>query len=69
MKNLIYSIQGGLYNMSDFSTSLSKVNDAYFPMIEKQLSGKGIVMGQYARQCVMTAISAINAVLDSNQLT
>jgi hypothetical protein len=55
--------------MSDFSTALSKVNDAYFPMIEKQLSGKGIVMGQYARQCVMTAISAINAVLDSNQLT
>lgn len=51
------------------ATALTKVNDAYFPMIEKQLSGKGLIMDQYSRQCVMAAISAINVVLDSKAIS
>ncbi|WP_373896352.1 hypothetical protein [Virgibacillus sp. CBA3643] len=47
-----------------FSTALSKVNDAYFPMIEQQLTGNGIEMDDYSKQCVMNAISAINNTLD-----
>ncbi|MDO7908462.1 hypothetical protein Q5741_18845 [Paenibacillus sp. JX-17] len=51
--------------MNDFSTVLSKVNDNYFPMIERQLTGNGIEMDQYSKSCVINAISAINSVLDA----
>lgn len=51
--------------MSDFSTTLSKVNDNYFPMIERQLIGNGVNMDEYAKSCVLNAISAINNALDS----
>jgi hypothetical protein len=53
-----------LATQSDFQTGLSKISNTFFPMIEKQLSGNGIVMDHYQKQCVMNAISAINSVLD-----
>lgn len=54
--------------MSDFSTVLTKVNDNYFPMIERQLTGNGIEMDEYSKSCVLNAISAINTVLDSKSI-
>ncbi|MCM2674057.1 hypothetical protein [Alkalicoccobacillus plakortidis] len=54
---------------STFSTALTKVNDSFFPMIEKQLTGNGIKMDNYSKQCVLTAISSINNVLDSKGIT
>lgn len=49
-----------------FSTALAKINDAYFPMIERQLTGNGINMDEYAKSCVLNAISSINNVLDTS---
>lgn len=49
----------------EFSTGLAKINDSYFPMIEKQLTGNGIQMDDYSKQCVLNAISSINNVLDT----
>lgn len=49
-----------------FSTALTKVNETYFPMIERQIAGNGIKFDDYAKQCVLNAISAINNVLDTN---
>ncbi|WP_374019044.1 hypothetical protein ABU162_04655 [Paenibacillus thiaminolyticus] len=48
-----------------FSTALTKVNDIFLPMIESQLTGHGINMDQYSKQCVMSAISSINTALDA----
>lgn len=53
----------------EFATALTKVNNAYFPMIERQLSGNGIRMDDYAKQCVINAISSIHTALDSKGLT
>lgn len=55
--------------MSDFSTVLTKVSDNYFPMIERQLTGNGIEMDQYAKSCVLNAISAINTALDTKGIS
>ncbi|WP_152828084.1 hypothetical protein [Paenibacillus glucanolyticus] len=57
--------------MSDqtYSTGLTKVNDAFLPMIESQLVNNGINMDQYSKQCVMNALSSINAALDAKGLT
>lgn len=52
-----------------YSTGLTKVNDTFLPMIENQLVSNGINMDQYSKQCVMNALSSINAVLDSNGIT
>ncbi|MGG1638270.1 hypothetical protein [Paenibacillus sp. NRS-1760] len=52
-----------------YSTALTKVNDTFLPMIENQLVGNGLNMDQYAKQCVMNALSAINSALDAKQLT
>ena len=49
-----------------FETSLTKINNTYFPMIENQLIGNGIQMDDYAKQCVFNAISSINQTLDTN---
>lgn len=49
---------------ADFQTGLTKISNTFFPMIEKQLSGNGIDMDHYQKQCVMNAISSINSVLD-----
>lgn len=55
--------------MSDFSTTLSKVNENYFPMIERQLIGNGVKMDEYAKSCVLNAISGINNALDSKGIS
>jgi hypothetical protein len=55
--------------MSDFSTVLTKVNDNYFPMIERQLTGNGIQMDQYSKSCVINAISSINSAMDAKGIT
>jgi hypothetical protein len=47
-----------------YQTPLTKISNTFFPMIEKQLSGNGIEMDHYQKQCVMNAISAVNSVLD-----
>lgn len=52
-------------SQSTFATGLTKVNNTFLPMIESQLTGNGIKMEQYARQCVMNALGAINAVVES----
>lgn len=51
-------------NQKQFSTSLAKINDAYFPMIESQLKGNGIDMDDYSKRCVLNAISSINNALE-----
>lgn len=51
--------------MTTFSTGLVKVTELFAPMIERQLTGNGVQMDQYSKQCVVNAISAINTVLDS----
>lgn len=48
-----------------FAPAISKVNNAFLPMIERQLSGNGIVMDSYAKQCVLAALSAIHTALES----
>ncbi|WP_342505664.1 hypothetical protein [Sporosarcina sp. FSL K6-2383] len=52
-----------------YSTALTKISNTFFPMIEQQLTGNGLSMDHYAKQCVMSAISSINAVLDSKNVT
>ena len=54
---------------SQFSTALAKVNNTYIPMITDQLEGNGIDMDQYAKQCVLNSISAINKALDEKGLS
>jgi len=48
-----------------YETGLTKISNTFFPMVESQLVGNGLKMDDYAKQCVMSAISSINAVLDS----
>ncbi|WP_127580934.1 hypothetical protein [Paenibacillus koleovorans] len=55
--------------MSNFSTGLVKVTETYAPMIERQLSGNGVHLDPYGKQCVVNAISAINTVLESKAIT
>lgn len=50
-------------------TQLAKVNDTYLPMITDQLENNNITFSQYAKSCVVNAISAINTVLDTNGIT
>lgn len=49
-----------------YETGLTKISNAMYPMIEKQLEENNIEMGQYSKQCTMNAITAINNVLDTN---
>jgi hypothetical protein len=55
--------------LTTFATGLVKVTETYAPMIERQLSGNGVHLDPYGKQCVINAISAINTVLDSKGLT
>lgn len=55
--------------MADFGTALTKVNDVYFPLIQKQLDGNGVNMDGYTRQCVLNAIGSINAVMSTKGIT
>jgi len=52
-----------------YETGLTKISNTFFPMIESQLTGNGLKMDDYAKQCVMSAISSINAVLDSKNVS
>lgn len=49
-----------------FNTYLAKVNDAYMPMIERQMAENSITFGDYSKRCVMNAIGTINQVLDKS---
>ena len=72
MTNMLMKDKGGINlsnqneiaTQSGFQTGLTKISNTFFPMIEKQLTGNGIVMDSYQKQCVMNAISSINSVLD-----
>lgn len=50
----------------EFSTAIAKINDTYFPLIERQLTGNGIQMDDYSKQCVLNAISSINNALEES---
>lgn len=47
-----------------YTTALAKVNETYLPLITHQIEGNGIKFDEYAKNCVLHAISAINATLD-----
>lgn len=49
-----------------YETQLAKVNNLYLPMITNQLENNNITLSEYAKTCVVNAISAINGVLDTN---
>jgi hypothetical protein len=49
-----------------FTTVLAKANDAYFALVDRQLSGRGITMDDYAKRCLISAIAAINNALDAS---
>lgn len=49
----------------EFETQLSKVNDAYLPLITNQLENNNITFSEYAKSCTVNAIAAINNVLDT----
>ena len=53
----------------EFKTNLTKVNEAYLPMITNQLENNNITLSEYSKSCVANAISAINNVLDTNGVT
>lgn len=50
----------------EFSTTLTRVNNVFMPLITRQLAGNGILMNSYEKQCVINAISAIHTILDAN---
>lgn len=50
----------------EFSTALTRVSNVFMPLITRQLSGNGILMDSYAKQCVINAISAIHTTLDTS---
>ncbi len=47
-----------------FTTMLTNVNDTFMPLIMSQMQQNRIEMTAYSKQCVLHAISAINAVLE-----
>lgn len=53
----------------EFGTALTKVNDTFLPLIESQMEKNSLNMSPYSKQCVMHAISGINAVLDKAGIT
>ena len=53
----------------EFKTNLTKVNEAYLPMVVNQLENNNIKLSEYSKSCVVNAISAINGVLDANGVT
>ena len=53
----------------EFKTTLTKVNEAYLPMITNQLENNNIKLSEYSKSCVANAISTINTVLDTNGVT
>ena len=55
--------------VKEFKTQLSKVNDAYLPLITSQLENNNITFSEYAKSCTVNAIAAINNVLDAQGIT
>ena len=53
----------------EFKTQLTKVNEAYLPMVVNQLENNNIKLSEYSKSCVANAISTINTVLDTNGAT
>lgn len=51
-----------------FSTYLANVNTAYMGVIERQMAGNQIEFSEYSKKCVINAIGAINALLDTQGL-
>ena len=49
---------------TSFKTQLTRVNDAYLPLITAQLENNNITFSEYAKSCVINAIAAINNTLD-----
>ena len=47
----------------EFSTVLTRANEAYFPLIEKQLKNNAIEFTDYAKKCVMNSIASMNQLL------
>ncbi len=47
-----------------FGTALTRITDTFMPMIESQMEKNELNLTPYSKQCVMHAISGINAVLD-----
>ena len=54
---------------SGYKTGLVKIQDTFSPMIQDALTGNGINMDDYQKTCVLNAITAINAVVDSQGLS
>ncbi len=52
-----------------YKTQLAKVNDTYLPMITDQLENNNIKFSEYAKSCVVNAISAINTTLDTSGIS
>lgn len=50
-----------------FESGLSKINNSYMPQITKQLNSNGIQMTEYQKQCVLSAIQSINAVVSKSK--
>lgn len=48
----------------EFGTALTRVNDTFMPLITSQMQKNNLQMTAYSKECVLHAISAINAVLD-----
>ena len=49
---------------NEFATRLTRANEAYLPMIARQMEDNKIQFSDYAKRCVMNAIGTINQMLD-----
>lgn len=56
-------------NKKSFNTMLTRANDAYMPLITKQLTERNIEFSEYSKKCVMNAIGTINGMLDKAGLS
>ena len=54
---------------TSFETQLSRVNNAYLPLVTTQLESNNITFSEYAKSCVMNAIAAINNALDAQGIS
>lgn len=57
-----------LIESKEFNTALTKINEIYMPMIERQFTGNHMNFNEYQKRCVMSAISSINTVLDEKNI-
>lgn len=52
----------------EFNTYLAKINDAYIPMIARQMEDNDITFSDYSKRCVMNALGTIQQMLDKQGL-